>query len=503
LRLDQGSSARQIFSPDTYNEGSSYMNRRLIVTLAAALAVAACNDQQEPNTAGSNPGQFASTSGTIGINVVLKARATAANRTELAKYGKLMDEITELNAIRVNAKASQLAAIRSLPFVAAAGPDAERNAHPVDAVAATDFANGVATWDQDAINVVNKGTPGRTVAYDGSGVYVAILDTGLLPSWRQYFPQERIAEQYATAFGGGGQDNGNTPELPNKWEDDADSHGTHVTSAILGYSLDGTPVNGAAPKATIIPVKVLNQNGSGWSSTIARGIMYVRDLKRGPLANTPVAVNMSLGGPQLDPLEKAAIDSAVAAGVVIVASAGNSGPTGAMGYPGAYQPVISVASAGYVNEWLSTPGTNDWWNSQNPADPTDPTQYYISDFSALRTGSQDLDVAAPGSWTVGPYQVNQSNRTSYFFLGGTSMASPHVTGIVALMLQKSPTLGVAAAARAGRAEQILTSTAIQIPDVNQQVRPTAGAPLATPPSWDANRSGSGLATANAALAATP
>src|SRR6185295_17034054 len=194
----------------------------------------------------------------------------------------------------------------------------------------------------------------------------------------------------------------NVPELPNKWEQDADSHGTHVTSAILGYSLNGTAVNGTAPKATIIPVKVLNQNGSGWSSTIARGILYVRDLKRGPLANTPVA-----------------IDKAVEAGVIIVASAGNSGPTGAMGYPGAYQPVISVASAGYVQEWNSTSG-NNWWNARNPADPTNPEEYYISDFSALRTGDQDLDVAAPGSWTVGPYQVNQSNRNSYFFLGGTS-----------------------------------------------------------------------------------
>ena len=218
---------------------------------------------------------------------------------------------------------------------------------------------------------------------------------------------------------------------------------------------------------------------------------------------TPVVINMSLGGPSLDALEEAAINQAVAAGVVIVASAGNSGPEGAMGFPGAFAPVISVASAGYVREWE---GGASWWNNvvSNTSDPTDATQYYISDFSALRTGLQDLDVAAPGSWVVGPYQTNQSNRTSFFFVGGTSQASPHVAGIVALMLDKNPTLGAATTgAIAAAAENILTSSAIQIVDNDQQVRPFLGLPLATPPSWDQNRSGSGLATANAALAITP
>ena len=56
----------------------------------------------------------------------------------------------------------------------------------------------------------------------------------------------------------------------------------------------------------------------------------------------------------LDVLEEAAINQAIAAGVIIVASAGNSGPPGAMGFPGAFAPVISVASAGYVQEWEGT-----------------------------------------------------------------------------------------------------------------------------------------------------
>ncbi len=64
--------------------------------------------------------------------------------------------------------------------------------------------DGLSTWDQDAINVTDFGFNNRQVAYDGTGVYVAVLDTGLVDSWRQYFPQERIAEEYGIAFGGGG-----------------------------------------------------------------------------------------------------------------------------------------------------------------------------------------------------------------------------------------------------------------------------------------------------------
>lgn len=181
---------------------------------------------------------------------------------------------------------------------------------------------------------------------------------------------------------------------PNKWQHDQHSHGSHVTSTILGYSLNGTPVNGVAPMATVIPVKVLNQNGSGWSSVIARGIVCVADLKHGPLAGYPVVINMSLGGPVLDAVEKAAIDYAISKGIV-VASAGNRGTRG-MGYPGAYAPVISVAMSGWIREWTPA-GNRSWWWNLNVAEPVNPDDFYIDPASSRALAGQDLDVAAPGS----------------------------------------------------------------------------------------------------------
>jgi subtilisin family serine protease len=424
----------------------------------------------------------------IGINVSLKSDITPAILADLARHGSVLDTLPAIDALTMRVAESQLEAIRSKSYVAAANPDAERKGSPVDTVSASDFSSGFNTWNLDAVNVTNFGTNVRSVAQDGTGVYVAVLDTGLLDSWRQYFPQQRIATQYATAFHGGGGERGSVTKVPNQWEHDQNSHGTHVTSTILGYQFGTATINGVAPRATIIPVKVLGQSGSGWSSMIAAGIVYVTDLKKGPLAGHPVVINMSLGGSQLDAVEKAAVDYAVANGVIVVASAGNEGEAG-MGFPGAYPPVISVAASGWTGEW--TPN-NAWWNAKDVADGTSAADFYITDFSSRQKPGQDLDVAAPGSWVVGPYQL-QSGKTSYFFLGGTSMASPHVAGIAALMVQKNPALNQA------HVENILEGTAIPLPPgCRNVVDPNVGP---TEFCWGADAAGAGLATADAALAA--
>jgi subtilisin family serine protease len=431
----------------------------------------------------------------IGINVALNTRVTNAILADLGTHGTVRDVVTEIDAVTLQARQSELEVIRRLSYVAAANPDAERQGSPVDTVSADNFANGLNTWDLDAVNVTNFGK-GRTIAQDGSGVYVAVLDTGLVDLWRQYFPEERIATQFAKCFSGGGGEVGNVSEPTNCWEHDQHSHGTHVTSTVIGYSLRGVPINGVAPKATIIPVKVLNNAGFGWSSVIARGIVYVADLKvSGALGVAPVVINMSLGGPSLDAVEKAAIDYAERVGVIVVAAAGNEGDAG-MGYPGAYPPVISAAASGWVGEWQpgSDGNTRNWWFADDVRDPTRAADFYITDFSSREKAGQDLDVAAPGSWVVGPFQL-QSGQTSYFFLGGTSMASPHVAGIAALMVQKNPSLNAA------EVEAILESTAIALAPGCRTVAQPSGPPQQF--CWGADATGAGLATASAALAATP
>src|SRR5512139_837402 len=311
------------------------------------------------------PALAASQNAALGVNVLLNTDATAAVLADLGTHGKIRDVIAELDAVTMQTTVAELDVIRALPYVSAANPDAARNGSPVETVVVTDFANGIDTWDLDAVNVTDYGL-GRVMPYDGTGVYVAVIDTGLLDSWRQYFPEERIATEYGIAFGGGGGEVGAVSSQPNKWEHDQNSHGSHVTSTILGYQMGARKVNGVAPMATVIPVKVLNQNGSGWSSVVARGITYVADLKKGPLADYPVVINMSLGGSALDAMEKAAIDYAVSEGVIVVASAGNEGAAG-MGYPGAYAPVISAAANGWTKEWLNPNGTMPppryrlWW----------------------------------------------------------------------------------------------------------------------------------------------
>ena len=167
-----------------------------------------------------------------------------------------------------------------------------------------------------------------------------------------------------------------------------------------------------------------------------------------------------------------------------------------------------------------------WWLKDNGAlglpagsgdvaDPTVASDVYVADFSSREYPGQDLDVLAPGTWVRGPFPGSPGYRRTpwwsnglsgignFFYVGGTSMAAPHVTAAAALLLQRDPTLTQA------KVEAILESTALPIPSSgNPTVYDISPTPAFYSKAWDTNCDGtpcdavgSGLLQVDKALAA--
>ncbi len=263
---------------------------------------------------------------TIGINVVLNGDVTADRVKALEVFGKVQDRIEAIDALAMRAREADLDAIRSLPFVASANPDAERHGAPVDTVAATDFSRwpehlGPRCHQRHRLRLRQPPRLLTTAAACTWRCSTPACSTPGASTSRRSASRPSTRSRSAVAAG----KTATSPSSPTSGSTTRTRTARTSPAPSSATAWAARPSTASRPMATVIPVKVLNQNGSGWSSVIARGITYVADLKAGPLAGSPVVINMSLGGSVLDGVEKAAIDYAISKGVIIVASAGNRG----------------------------------------------------------------------------------------------------------------------------------------------------------------------------------
>lgn len=203
--------------------------------------------------------------------------------------------------------------------------------------------------------------------------------------------------------------------------DDVHGHGTHVTGTIAQRTNDGYGAAGLAHGATVLPLRVLDANGSGSDANVAAAVNHA-------VGQGADVINLSLGSPYTTTVLRTAIADAVAAGVVVVASAGNfdpaAGQSSAVTYPAAYPGVLAVAAT-------------------NPA----------NDRAHFSSYGSAVDLAAPG---VGIWQQTIDGAGGYAHVSwsGTSMAAPHVAAAAALLVSHGAT--------GASVPSLLTSTALDL-----------------------------------------
>jgi major intracellular serine protease len=218
----------------------------------------------------------------------------------------------------------------------------------------------------------------------GKGITVAVLDTGCDTDHPDL--KDRIIGGYNFTS----DDKGD----PLKFED-YNGHGTHVAGTIAA-SLNNSGVAGVAPEANLLILKVLGKDGSGQYDWIIKAIRYATEQKVD-------IISMSLGGPTDEQELHDVIIEATKQNILVVCAAGNEGDgqdsTDELGYPGCYNEVISVGAVDLERN------SSDFTNSNN-----------------------EVDLVAPGEKVTSTYL-----NGTYATLSGTSMATPHVSGALALL----------------------------------------------------------------------
>ncbi|OJF12842.1 S8 family serine peptidase [Couchioplanes caeruleus] len=319
--------------------------------------------------------------------------ASAMGVRAMDTAGPAEEAMTALRARTVEVSAARRArvveALKKDPNVAYVEVDHVRKAFdvtPDDPMYTTLDADGVRL--QSEVDQVRLPAAWETTT--GSAVKIAVLDSGVTKTG-----------DLANALVGGYNYVGNNTNTT----DDA-GHGTTVASLIAGRGNNGAGMAGGCWSCTIMPVKVLDRNGMGHDSTVAKGIVYATN------AGAKI-INLSLGGTQSSKVLADAVAYANVKGVLVVAAAGNDGRSSRLRnvkqYPAAYPDVVAVGATAR--------------NSQTRAD--------FSSFN--KPGDDWVDIAAPGDVVgmdrFGDYHTGQQ---------GTSFAAPMVAGVAGLIKSAHP-----------------------------------------------------------------
>ena len=244
------------------------------------------------------------------------------------------------------------------------------------------IVNPVASWGLDRVNQRNLPLDNAySYQYDGQGVKAYVIDTGILSTHAQF--AGRVLP-------------GNSQIADGRGTEDCNGHGTHVAGTIGGSTY------GIARQVSLVPVRVLDCTGSGLFSGVIAGIDWVIADHQ---AGQPAVANLSLGG-GFSATVNDAIARLIADGVVVVVAAGNSNANACNSSPSSAPNAITVGAT----------------------ERTDRRATY-SNFGTC------LDIFAPGSAILSSW-IGSTTATST--ISGTSMASPHVAGNAALLLEKTP-----------------------------------------------------------------